>query len=73
MTLKSIVCALKNYNLNSREKFERGPGFDPEVQGSNPGPSSNFSLEFKYQSDGPRLNEASGNMFAGLYVPYWER
>ena len=26
---KPIVCALKNYNLNSREKFEPGPGFEP--------------------------------------------
>ena len=25
---KPIVCALKNYNLNSREKFEPGPGFE---------------------------------------------
>ena len=24
---KPIVCALKNYNLNSKEKFEPGPGF----------------------------------------------
>ena len=24
-----IVCALKNYKLNSREKFEPGPGFQP--------------------------------------------
>ena len=30
---KPIVYALKNYNLNSREKFEPGPGFEPsEVQ-----------------------------------------
>ena len=24
----SIVCTLRNYNLNSREKFEPGPGFE---------------------------------------------
>ena len=41
---------LNIYNLNSREKFEPGPGFEPrtsrgplDVQGS----GSNFSLEFK--------------------------
>ena len=26
---KPIICALKNYNLNSREKFEPGSGFEP--------------------------------------------
>ena len=51
---------MKNYNLNSREKFEPGPGFEPlvverqardlEVRGSNPGTDSNFSLEFKFHS-----------------------
>ena len=25
---KPIVCALKNYNLTSREKFKPGPGFE---------------------------------------------
>ena len=24
---KPIVCTIKNYNLNSREKFEHRPGF----------------------------------------------
>ena len=38
---KPIVCALKIYNLNSREKFE------PGGPGSNHGPGKNFSLEFK--------------------------
>ena len=28
---KPIVCALKNYNLNSREQFEPGPGFEPRT------------------------------------------
>ena len=28
---KPIVCALKNYNLNSREKFEPGRGFEPRT------------------------------------------
>ena len=26
---KPIVCAFINYTLNSREKFEPGPGFEP--------------------------------------------
>ena len=39
---KPIVCALENYNLNSKEKFEPGPG-------SNPGPGSDVSLEFKFK------------------------
>ena len=25
---KPIICALKNYNLNSREKFKPGPGLN---------------------------------------------
>ena len=29
-----IVCALKNYNLNSREKFKPGPGFEPRTSSS---------------------------------------
>ena len=29
---KPIVCALKNYNLNSREKFEPGPGIISEIK-----------------------------------------
>ena len=29
-----IVCALKNYNLNSREKFEPGPGFETQTSRS---------------------------------------
>ena len=47
------LCALENYNLNSREKVEPGPGLEPqtsrplEIRDSNPGPGSNFSLEFK--------------------------
>ena len=35
---------LKNYNLNSREKFEAGPGYE---LGSDPDSGSNFSPEFK--------------------------
>ena len=31
---KPIVSALKNYNLNSREKFEPGPGFEPRTSRS---------------------------------------
>ena len=31
---KPIFCALKNYNLNSREKFEPGPGFEPQTSRS---------------------------------------
>ena len=43
-----IVCAFKNYNLNSREKFEPRPGF--VVRGSNIGPGLSFSLEFKLKN-----------------------
>ena len=28
---KHIVCALNNYYLNPREKFEPGPGFEPHT------------------------------------------
>ena len=28
---KLIICALGNYNLNSSEKFEPGPGFEPQT------------------------------------------
>ena len=31
---KHIVCTLKNYNINSREKFEPGPGFEPRTSRS---------------------------------------
>ena len=31
---KPIVCALKNYNLNAREKFEPGPGFESRTSRS---------------------------------------
>ena len=38
-------------NLISREKFEPEPGFElgpPDLQSSNPGSGSNFSLEIKF-------------------------
>ena len=37
---KPIVCALKNYNLNSREKLEPGPGV----------PRFTSRLRFKFSS-----------------------
>ena len=47
---KPIVCALKNYNSNSRQKCKPGPGFEPpEVRSSNPGLGLNFSLQFKFK------------------------
>ena len=49
------VCELcvQRKGLNSREKLKPGPRLDLQissmvVRGSNPGPGSNFSLEFKF-------------------------
>ena len=43
---KLIICALGNLHYRFlREKSELEPEFEPEVRGSNPGSSSNFSLE----------------------------
>ena len=49
---KLTICALRNYNLNSREKFEPGPGFEPRTYRSQQalpcsidGTGLNFPLE----------------------------